>query len=196
MLGTDLSKVDRQWPESNLSFVQHDAEKDEWNFGREFDYVHLRFVVSCFGDTKTVFQKAYDNMKPGGYIELFDIEAVHKYMDGPASEAMDKWLDIALGAIARIGGDLTKSAKYKTWLEEVGFVNVVDRLFKSPCNTWPKHPKLKELGARQLVSLVAAAESIDNLVARAGIDAKVINDLRPKSNADMANTDYHAWMPM
>lgn len=37
--------------------------------------------------------------------------------------------------------------QYKTYLEEAGFVDVVERRLKWPMNEWPRDPHHKELGA-------------------------------------------------
>lgn len=34
----------------------------------------------------------------------------------------------------------------KQWMEEAGFINVVEKRYKFPIGTWPADPKMKELG--------------------------------------------------
>lgn len=74
----------------NCSFVQDDCE-DEWLFGStdnpiKFDYVHLRWVLSCFDDPKKVMGHAYKNLQPGGWIEYcdssVDFESVDDNIEG------------------------------------------------------------------------------------------------------------------
>lgn len=76
VIGTDLSAIQPERKLANCSFVQDDAE-EEWLFGStdnpiQFDYVHLRMVVTCFDHPRKVMQNAYKNMKPGGWIEYVD----------------------------------------------------------------------------------------------------------------------------
>lgn len=35
---------------------------------------------------------------------------------------------------------------YKRELSDAGFVDIEERIFKRPSNTWPKDPRLKEIG--------------------------------------------------
>ena len=42
---------------------------------------------------------------------------------------------------------MDEAAKYKSYLESAGFVDVVERRFKWPINEWPKDPHHKEIGA-------------------------------------------------
>lgn len=55
----------------NCRFEVDDAE-DDWTFTELFDYIHARAVVTCFKDNRTMLQKIYDNLAPGGYFELQD----------------------------------------------------------------------------------------------------------------------------
>ena len=50
-----------------------DDVEDDWTYTRQPDYVHGRAMFTCFNDPKTVFQKAYDALAPGGYFEMQDI---------------------------------------------------------------------------------------------------------------------------
>jgi SAM-dependent methyltransferase len=76
VIGIDLSEIQPTWRLSNCSFVQDESE-DEWLFGStenpiQFDYVHLRQVLTCFNDPRTVVRHAYKRLKPGGWIEYTD----------------------------------------------------------------------------------------------------------------------------
>jgi hypothetical protein len=46
----------------------------------------------------------------------------------------------------KLGLDLCGVKNYKRQMEEAGFVNVEEKLFVWPINTWPKDPHLKSLG--------------------------------------------------
>ncbi|KAK8087532.1 S-adenosylmethionine-dependent methyltransferase, partial [Apiospora hydei] len=41
-----------------------------------FDYIHLRFVVTCFNDHHGVLSQAFNHLKPGGWIEYQDTAPV------------------------------------------------------------------------------------------------------------------------
>lgn len=68
VIGTDLSKIQPESHPANCEFIKEDSE-EEWLYAHKFDYVHLRFVFTCFQDPKVVVAHAYDNLNPGGWIE-------------------------------------------------------------------------------------------------------------------------------
>lgn len=72
MIGTDLSAIQASRGLSNCQFVQEDTE-DEWTIGENFDYIHLRMMVSCYADPRGVIQKLFTKVKPGGWVEYQDI---------------------------------------------------------------------------------------------------------------------------
>lgn len=77
VIGTDLSAIQPTPRVPNCSFVVEDSE-EEWVFIStdepiQFDYVHLRAVASCFDDPRKVMKQAYNNLRPGGWIEYLDL---------------------------------------------------------------------------------------------------------------------------
>lgn len=60
--------------------------------------------------------------------------------------ALRRWSDLLVEASENLGRTLVCSRSYKKWLEEQGFINVVELIFKWPQNSWPKDKKYKELG--------------------------------------------------
>lgn len=183
----------------NVQFLLHNAEKDKWAFPNKFDYIHFRYVISLFPDTPGIIKKAYDNLTPGGWVEFFDLECIHHYFDEAnprRSAAMDEWIPMSIEAGKTIGVDVTKSANYKRWMKEAGFVDVVDHIFKAPSNSWPKHPTLKTIGGYQLETLVASMKTLDKFILLTGIDQSLADRLLPRVIEDMANLDYHIWYPL
>lgn len=121
VIGTDLSAIQPERDVSNCVFQKDDAEA-EWVFrapgqpnGVLFDYVHMRLVCSCFDDTQQVMRQAFDNMKPGGWIELQDAA-----YDTTVKTPLIRWYEGMNKGLATIGRDITRPKKYKQWLEEVG----------------------------------------------------------------------------
>jgi hypothetical protein len=87
-------------------------------------------------------------LNPGGYLELVDVcfpvQDIHESM--PSSCALRQWSDLMLEAMKAAGCPLDSAKSYKTQLETAGFVDVVERVYYWPQNTWPKDKKYKELG--------------------------------------------------
>lgn len=197
VVGIDLSEFGTL-SAPNVTFLQQDAEKDAWEFAQQFDYVHMRFVVTCFTDMRTVLRKALDNIKPGGWIEIHDVLGIPEFFDdGAPAPALERWCALCQTAAANIGRDFKKPLKYKSWLREVGFVDVEQRIFKSPGNTWPSNPKLKKIGALQLQSLSGAMEGLrGGFLAAAGVSNDKADDLLAKALEEMRNTNCHFWWPV
>ncbi|KAK8054777.1 S-adenosyl-L-methionine-dependent methyltransferase [Apiospora rasikravindrae] len=69
VIGTDLSAIQPDPAAPNCTFIKDDAE-DPWEFGDiRFDYIHLRFVVTCFDNHHGVLSQAFNHLEPGGWIE-------------------------------------------------------------------------------------------------------------------------------
>lgn len=64
----------------------------------------------------------------------------------PKDSALHKWYTLALEASQKLGRFIGSAALYKTQLEEAGFVDVVQTIYKWPMNRWPKDKRYKELG--------------------------------------------------
>lgn len=132
VIGTDLSLIQPEGP-PNCSFIKEDAELDEWTLPVVFDYIHLRMVHTCFDDYAALFKKCYDNLEPGGWIELQD--AVFKLMctDGSADGSyIEKFSQLILESGRSIGRDLDIPSKYKDMLTEAGFLDVVEDIGPVP----------------------------------------------------------------
>ena len=51
---------------------------------------------------------------------------------------------------------MNSSLYHKQRLIDAGFVNIVEKNFKWPMNSWPKDPKMKDLGKSDLNALIIA----------------------------------------
>ncbi|KAM0809208.1 hypothetical protein AB5N19_09551 [Seiridium cardinale] len=176
VVGSDLSAIQPQGIVPNCIFVKDDAESP-WYFPEpnpdhtecqgscdhfiSFDYVHLRMMFSCFEDTRNVLRNAYDNMTPGGWVEFqdssFDVRQGNPNFEG---DALMRYGQACIRGAAVKGRDILKSEKYEEWLEETGFVDIKVRKFLFPCNPWPEHEKLKEVGRFNIVNLVEGLQGI------------------------------------
>ncbi|KAK8127828.1 S-adenosyl-L-methionine-dependent methyltransferase [Apiospora sp. TS-2023a] len=184
VIGTDLSLIQPDMEDTvpNCRFIREDSE-DPWTYGgpqdHKFDYVHLRYVVTCFKDHRTIMRHAFENrlngvkrlvqscctcgetrpanliithaVNPGGWIEYVD-QSVEPMRHGGTAEG-SVWHDYVmtfLKTMAGLGRDLQCPRKYKRWLEEAGFVNVQEQLIPIPMGPWPSNPKFKLAGSYAL----------------------------------------------
>lgn len=58
------------------------------------------------------------------------------------------------------GRPVPRYYEYKAWLEEAGFINVKEYLFKIPFNTWPKSKQLKEVAKYNFVQYFEGCEGL------------------------------------
>ena len=148
VIGTDLSPVQPTLVPPNVRFEVDDFE-EEWTFERDrFDLVHARFLMSSASDYPRLYKQAFDAIKPGGFLEISDMECGTYSDDGTflSDTASVKWWRLMEEASAKIGHLVPKVEQHKKWMEEVGFVDVEERILKRPTNDWPKDPRMKEIG--------------------------------------------------
>lgn len=74
--------------------------------------------------------------------------------------ALRRWSDYMLEASTKQGRSMLSTESYKKWLEEQGFVNITEVVFKWPQNSWPKDKKFKEIGGFLSVSQCSSPISL------------------------------------
>jgi SAM-dependent methyltransferase len=161
VVGTDLSPIQPTYVPVNCNFEIADAE-DVWSFHTRFDYIHGRALLSCFTDPRSIIQKAFDNLQPGGYFELQDGLFPFQFLgtQPPASHPLQIFLSSTLEASRKTGRSWDNVQHYKKWMEEVGFEDVVEKRFQWPCGPWAKGEKMKKLGVYFLEDLKHVIEPI------------------------------------
>jgi len=197
VLGTDLSAIQPLNVPLNCRFEIDDAE-DEWIFNEKFDYIHGRALLSCFKDPKSVFQKAFDSLTPGGYFEMQDMIWPFQYIDDPPTEsALYKWMQAIDEGAAKLGRPWNNVPHYKRWFEELGFENVVEKKYFFPCNPWPKGKFYKEMSVYAQTDLLNGLEGLSLKVLCAnGWTAAEVKAYLPAVRADIKNTKMHMYAPM
>jgi hypothetical protein len=71
---------------------------------------------------------------------------------------MGDWIKQGKKVFEILGKEIMVLEKMKCQIEEAGFVDVEERKYKWPIGTWPKDPKMKELGAWTRAHLNAGLE--------------------------------------
>ncbi|KAF4442945.1 hypothetical protein F53441_11589 [Fusarium austroafricanum] len=160
----DLSPIQSPFVPPNLSFQVDDIE-EPWTFHVKFDLIYSRMVTGAMADWPGFFKRAYDNLAPGGWIEIADIYPI-ACDDGslPKDSATAEWVDKLLEGTKLIGRAFDGAYKYKEQLEAQGFQNVQQIIFKWPMNTWPKDVKYKELGAWTLENVSSGLDGLSSAV--------------------------------
>lgn len=148
VIGTDISPVQPKWVPPNLQYEVDDLEQ-EWLFRDDcFDLIHVRFMFLSIKDWPGMLRQAMRVLKPGGYIELseLDLRPV-KVQDGsPEPATITQWFKLQGGAINHRGFDMQIAHKFKGLLEQAGFEAVVEEVRDVPWGTWPSDKRLKSIG--------------------------------------------------
>ncbi|KAK3389846.1 methyltransferase [Podospora didyma] len=146
--GLDLSPIQPVWLPPNLSFLVDDIE-DTWLAGDNIDFVHLRNMVPILKSPVGLLRNIYDNLKPGGWVELQDVDGEVHCDDGtvPPNWPLSKFCDLLVEAFGAFGTDAHAASAGRRYLEEAGFVNIRHHALKLPYGPWPKDKTLRVIGA-------------------------------------------------
>ena len=129
IIGTDVSRIQPSKIPDNCSFVKEDSEHDEWIFQDPFGFIYMRLVSYCFDDYQTVFRKCFDNLEPGGWLELNDSTFVLVCDDGSVrGTSIEKWSQRMSQGQASMRRDPEAPKKYRRWMVEAGFIDVVEQV--------------------------------------------------------------------
>ncbi|KAK4200923.1 S-adenosyl-L-methionine-dependent methyltransferase [Triangularia verruculosa] len=187
---------------SNCTFQSNiDAQDGPWSFapGVSFDYVHFRMILSCFTQPTKVFQSVFDNLTPGGYIELQDLCVDLQSPDGSASgTSFEKAVNLFSQGSLKTGNDMAKSKNYKRWLEEIGFVDVEERLAEPGLLTTSWHEserdrEIGELGRGVFQNFIE--KGMPAYLRTAGLNDAEIKELSGKAIAELDSGDVRAYHP-
>jgi hypothetical protein len=172
--------------------------EDEWQYNHKFDYVHGRFLALCFKDAATVFKKAFDALTPGGYFEMQDALTLTCIDSSGEGTQLMRWVSLMLEAGRNLGRDWAKVTKYKSWMEEAGFVDVKETNFAWPTNTWPRGRHYKTLGVWAGADLKDGLEgfSMVALTRTLGWTSEEVKALLADVGRDLDDRNIYAYLPM
>ena len=87
-------------------------------------------------------------LKPGGWLEHHEGTPDPQSDDGTVTPAspFGRWGSLIAQAGQILGKDFGVGYHTKEFMEEAGFINVVEKKFKLPIGKWPADPRMKELG--------------------------------------------------
>jgi len=197
VIGSDLSPIQPEYVPPNCQFEIDDAE-DDWMYTKKFDFVHMRGMMTCFSNPRSILAKAYEALEPGGYLEMQDsVFPMHCHDSTLEGTALDIWGKACVEAAAKIGRPWTNTPNYKGWMEELGFEKVQEKIFEVPTSTWPKGAKQKELGLWWQADLLdALSASMRILTKGLGWEPMEVERLLVDVRRDIKNRAVHAYMPI
>lgn len=166
IVGVDTAAVQPNLVPPNVVFELDDAEK-EWLWEKDhFDFIHIRELVLSIRDWPRLLHQAFTHTKPGGYVQLAgsvpDPKCDDEHGPGPKSAYMELCSDyFEMGE--RIGASGYDPTRWKDWMVAEGFSDVVEKIYKIPTNPWPKDPRLKQIGALEMMHF---RDGVANIYAR------------------------------
>ncbi|KAI8725411.1 hypothetical protein NCS52_00112100 [Fusarium sp. LHS14.1] len=178
VIGTDVAPTQPEWVPPNCRFELDDIER-EWTWKEDsFDFVFARDLLLAIRDWPGLIDQAYTHLKPGGWVEFQAIVGLLGSDDDsiPEDSYLRKFSGMMETASSKFGASLTDPMKWKGWLEERGYVNVTEKVFKLPFNPWPKDPRMKILGAWEMENLLSGLEAMVTRMFQKGLgwsDAEV-----------------------
>jgi len=119
-------------------------------------------MIASFADWPGFIQKAYDNLEPGGYLELHDHSFPLRCDDDtlPSDAPILKWANLLIESTNKIGRSCAVAPNFKDMMEGVGFVDVQEKVYKWPTNSWPRDKRAKELGEWALLASLAGVDAM------------------------------------
>ncbi|KAI0130469.1 S-adenosyl-L-methionine-dependent methyltransferase [Xylariales sp. AK1849] len=170
VIGTDLSQIQPWGRHPNVQWIQEDVEDDWAYFPHPFDYIHLRMMVTSFGDPQSIMRKIYHHLRPGGWTEYQEGSLDIFCQDtSTLGTSIHRWSLMVKNGARALGRDLEVAQKYKEWLMEAGFVNVTERIIQVPGNTWPGDLRLKSMGQWTLADALQGIEGVSLKILQNGI---------------------------
>ncbi|KAH7183509.1 S-adenosyl-L-methionine-dependent methyltransferase [Fusarium flagelliforme] len=199
VVGVDLSPVQPAFIPPNVQFVVDDIDQ-EWTYEKSFDFIHSRFMNFSIQSWKAYLTKIYDNLAPGGYVELQDVDVIMGSDDGTLKDgmAMHMWCRLLDQAAAKFNRCFERTSNFKDLLKEVGFADVVETRYKWPTNGWPKDKKYKELGLWNNVNASSALDALTMAPFTRGLgwSREEVEAFLVKLKSDWNNPKIHAYWPI
>ncbi|KAM5359062.1 hypothetical protein ACJA88_015229 [Fusarium oxysporum] len=212
ILGVDLSPIQPSmyallWNTDSLITERHksrvvpncrfeiDDLEDNWTFKHQFDFIFIRSMIASFKSWPDILSKAFENLEPGGYIEVQDNVYPLASDDGTIHNTdILTWSELMVKAANKIGRSITVASEFKSMLEDAGFIDIVEIKKRIPMNRWPKRSRYKELGTWSCYMLQSSLEGISmGLLTRLGLTVDEVHVLLAKVRRDLLSTKIHGY---
>ncbi|RDW88482.1 hypothetical protein BP6252_00514 [Coleophoma cylindrospora] len=197
VIGTDLSPIQQKLVPDNCRFLVDDAE-DPWQYEQPFNLIHARMVAACFKSHYRIFQSAFENLDPGGYLELQDTSPFECIDDSENGTAFLNWRKLANEGVKSLGLNFDQAPLYKSYMEEIGFVDVVQKKYAWPIGPWAKGAEMKKIGiwTREDVLQGMQGWTMAALTRGLGMAKPEVENLLVAVKKEILSGMIHTYMPM
>jgi SAM-dependent methyltransferase len=150
VLATDLVLPKAPPSVSNLTYLKHDADS-VWDFEpQSFDFMHGRMLTSGIHDWPALLSKAWAHLAPGGRLELLDVchpfRAGATQADNPEASPFIRFGHLAQKSWEKSGLDYYATTKHVERMQQLGFVDIAEHVFKWPLGKWAETDQEKKMG--------------------------------------------------
>jgi SAM-dependent methyltransferase len=139
VIGTDLSPIQPSFVPPNCNFYVDDVESD-WAYREDekFDFIHGRSMAGGIGDWPNLLRQIYANLKPGGWLEMQEYQAMigseDKTEDDPLGMRnypnIQHWVDLVCEGSIMFKKTLHVAKEMKEWMTVAGFEDVKEEVYK------------------------------------------------------------------
>lgn len=197
VIGTDLSPIQPKSVPPNCRFEIDDA-RDKWLYPVDhFDLIHIRSLFGSIDDWPSLYEQAYKHLKPGGYIEQLEISVNMESDDGSLKpgDPLVQFGNLFVQAGQITGQTFTIIDSMKQGIQDAGFVNIHEQVWKVPLGTWAADPKQRELGYWTLYGFETGLEgyALATMIRVLGWSAAEVQVFLAKLRANVRDRNVHSW---
>ncbi|KAF6802145.1 methyltransferase domain-containing protein [Colletotrichum sojae] len=197
--GFDLSAVQPEFMPPNVRF-EIDGLEEPWIYSQPFDYIHSRMMNSSISNWDEYMKKCYNNLNPGGYLELNEVDIAVLSDDGSLKpeHSIMKTCGLLQEATANLGRAYHDIKDLKPIVMNAGFVDVTMQRFKWPTNSWPKEGRYKEIGMWNNENIHQGWEGIcmAPLTRGLGLSQSEVLVLMAENRKEFNDRNIHAYFSM
>ncbi|KAF4502376.1 hypothetical protein FAGAP_1389 [Fusarium agapanthi] len=199
VLGVDIEPVHPPYTKSNCSFKTFDITHD-WDIfnGGNFDFIHVR-QIGDIGDKKKLIQSAFDNLRPGGWVEFTEwiaiLQSPNHSLNGTEFR---RWNDLMEQGMRNFGTTLKYPEKFKPFLQEAGFERVIETRHGAPTNACYPGKKLQRIGHLMTQNWLFILEPLTMPVFTQGLgwSPEQVKMFLADVKKEIGNTKYHSFMTL
>ena len=104
------------------------------------------------------------------------------------------WIRELIGAARKTGREPSPGPRLEGWARDAGFTGVTHQKFRLPIGSWPKDPKMKQVGMYNLAQVLSGLEgfSLRLFCHVLGWKREEVLVLLTKVRKELKNPDIHA----
>ncbi|KAH8746365.1 S-adenosyl-L-methionine-dependent methyltransferase [Hyaloscypha finlandica] len=196
--GVDVSPIQPQFVPPNVKFEIDDLEKP-WTFTSGFDFVFSRMMTGSFSNWRQYISHCYEFTNPGGYCEVQDVCLPVRCDDNTLTNTnLERYGNLMLEGSLKLGVGLDVALKTKQFMEEAGFIDVNQVIYKWPLNRWPANKAMKEIGlwAHEVTVSNLSGLSIALFTHGLGWSVEELEVFLADVRKDLKNSKIHSYMPI